>query len=260
MALNIEPTFLPADGPFERGDLERIVEGISISGFGADDFGDIGGGAVASTEPPDTPARGTLWFKRGDGRLYQYVTAFHTVQGEDSASSGSAHWVAISDRRDIIVRYGGQLLGNTGVQDNERYRPHMMWGNCSGYSSLAEGQGFNVMHTIANGDEMSRLFKDFGFPPGFSTETITYPNTTYNILTDIGFCKMMLHSGATGPAPGVFSETGYTGLHNKQNPYTVGALYSYYITESLAAATFSEDFNDFYDVFAFSERRRKDQR
>ena len=113
MALIITPGPVPADS--SRIAVEEVmtafIQGTSITNFGPDEFeGEPVDFITSSTDPPATSSRGrgTVWFARGTGRLYKW--AIEPVQSEFFAPSeagsntgSEGHWVAISDRREMLV-------------------------------------------------------------------------------------------------------------------------------------------------------------
>lgn len=78
--------------------LEAWVTGIQVYDLPVGAF--TGGSLqfiVSSTDAPATNERrnGTLWFKRGEGRLY--------IWDQSQVSGGTKGWLSLSDRRDIWV-------------------------------------------------------------------------------------------------------------------------------------------------------------
>lgn len=106
MTIEITPGPLPDDGT--RINIESVlsafVSGTQIVNFGVDDFsgGDINF-VVSATDPPatDSRTRATLWYKRGEGRLYKWEI-FPFPTGTSGTTDGA--WLAMSDRRDVLVK------------------------------------------------------------------------------------------------------------------------------------------------------------
>ena len=113
MALRITPGPLPADGA--RIKIEQVmtsfVQGTDITNFGPTEFSDGPVGFVVSqTDAPatDTRGRGTMWFARGEGKLYKWtpepVKSAFWSPSEAGVNQSEALWVAISDRKEAMVK------------------------------------------------------------------------------------------------------------------------------------------------------------
>lgn len=98
-------------------EIEAWVNGTTV--FNIPNSAFRGGGlsfVFTSTDPPASADRfpGALWFKRGDGRLYQWSVP----DSPSGLTFTSADWVAVSDRRELWVRLttpvrkGGLLIFN----------------------------------------------------------------------------------------------------------------------------------------------------
>lgn len=102
MALIVVPGPLPDDGTRIHVDrtLDAFINGTNVRNFGPNEFAgneDVNF-VVSQTDAPATSMRsiGMLWFKRGEGVLY-----FWDAQ---NASESIAEWVALSNRKEMVVR------------------------------------------------------------------------------------------------------------------------------------------------------------
>lgn len=100
MALIVRPGPLPTqDG--ERlaveTELQAFVNGTVVTNIGRAQIqnSEVLEFVSSQTDAPDTPGRGTLWFKRGEGRLYTWHL--------NPTGATGGRWIAISDRRERLV-------------------------------------------------------------------------------------------------------------------------------------------------------------
>lgn len=98
--------------------LEAWVSGSSIFDMGPGAFkGGTMAFVVSATDPPalQDRQRGTLWFKRGEGRLYLWDQN-DLPSGASSADERVTNWISISDRRDIWVKATETTFQGTPLQ------------------------------------------------------------------------------------------------------------------------------------------------
>jgi hypothetical protein len=127
MVLKITAGPLPADG--ERMKIEEamtaFVQGTEFTDFGPDEFADGPVGFVVSaTEAPvtDIRDRGTLWFKRGSGKMYKWTP--QAIRSEffspslAGADVSEFQWVAMSDRKEALVKCRWGWLDNMVLRMN----------------------------------------------------------------------------------------------------------------------------------------------
>lgn len=100
MALIVRPGPFPVvDG--ERltveADLQAFVNGTVVTNIGRAQVqnSEVLEFVSSQTDAPDSPGRGTLWFKRGEGRLYSWHL--------NPTGATGGRWIAISDRRERLV-------------------------------------------------------------------------------------------------------------------------------------------------------------
>ncbi len=112
--LIITPGPVPADGTRIKiaEEMTAFVQGTNITSFGNDEFA----GApidfvISATDPPATSARtrATLWFARGEGKLYRWTlepqkSAFWSPSEAASNTGSEGHWLSLSNRRDMLVK------------------------------------------------------------------------------------------------------------------------------------------------------------
>lgn len=248
------PQFILSDGPIERSDLKKFVESVNITELDAANFGAVGL-AVSQTEAPTELSRGTLWFKRGDGRLYLFDNTFYSDQSFDSAYSGDGRWVCMSDRKEILIRRQSRRLGG-GNQDIAPVRPPLLHNLCSGYSGTLAAR--NILSAQVCGNQTDEAYKDFSYPPGFTGATIKASSYDYAVLVELGYGLMPLATGFAGPGPAVLSTTTYTALRADVagGVYKPVNSFGHYVTESVASAVFSDVIGGLYEVFTFQQRPR----
>lgn len=114
MTLRITPGPVPSDGQriVIEDAMRSFIQGTTFTNFGPDEFvGEPVDFVYSNSEPPATNVRtrGTLWFKRGEGRLYRLVVepvrSEVWAPSEAGANTGSeTHWLAMSDRKDQLVK------------------------------------------------------------------------------------------------------------------------------------------------------------
>ncbi len=189
MALEITPGKLDAeDGQRIRPEpvIPDFVRGTKITNFGLDELGAGIGIVISSTEAPSSPRRNTLWFRRGNGRLYKFDIV-------PNASVTEGRWVSLSERRDALVLYNttiasGEVLVRDTTETNMsvigRFNRHLM-------KVVGNRRGDEV---IDAGDHI---------PPYFVAQT---EGTTgdVHVVTEVGYVDTIA-CGATGPAHGVLS-------------------------------------------------------
>lgn len=228
MALEITP------GPFDASDGDRIkpeevitpfVSGTEITSFGLPELKELRNLPVSSTNPPDLAdrTRGTLWFRRGEGRLYKW----------DIIPSGATdgRWVCMSDRKDVLVRYSGSVTaGEILWRDTSVSLPAFQYGRFA-------RQVLNVAGG-ATGNEFDTTPRESFIPPHFVCQTEGVAGQ-YQVVVDRGYHAVSA-VGSTGPSHGTL-EKGVlpTKLVAKADPLPTGdgtITFMAYITESQPAA------------------------
>lgn len=85
--------------------LTAFVNGTTVNGFTLTDFATSPFTMVyTATDPPssDDMQNGLMWFKRGEGAMYQLITRLEAV--DETNTSSEALWVKIADGRQIVAR------------------------------------------------------------------------------------------------------------------------------------------------------------
>lgn len=259
MALTIIPRWVPKDGPGFRAerDLKRFVESVEISGLGASNFGTDLNFVTSQTLEPSGATRGTLWFRRGDGRLYIYDKDFYGSHSYDSSYSGTGLWVALSDRKDLLVR--------TTTSDNATlvltpYWPRIFSGHASSVTTVGTTSYRHVPVAQRRGSFGDVLFKmPVWTSPEERTSAVTIAGPTayrYEVMVDVGYGYMVAAPGTTGPAPLATSDSQYTGPYNPATTYQAGVFWQWYMCQSTQSAAWSNTSPSLYKVFCWPERRR----
>jgi hypothetical protein len=106
MAIKITPGPLVADGTriTVTGDISSFVSGTDVANIGRNEAsaGGILNFVTSATDPPPASQRDrtTLWFARGDGRLYKWTLNPTGVTG--------GRWLSISERREALFHITGE--------------------------------------------------------------------------------------------------------------------------------------------------------
>lgn len=207
MVLRITPGPLPADGA--RIKIEQVmtafVQGTDITNFGPNEFSDGPVGFVISqTEAPatDTRGRGTLWFARGVGKLYKWtpepVRSNLWTPSESGVNQSEALWVAMSDRKEAIVkcRFGWQdnllIRMNTAMsewkfeisQDVQGEPRHTLVMAGTAGTDGAGGTGFGF-------EDMRFQTHSLHCDPVMIAENSAV-ESEYTVVVEAGFCRTMI--------------------------------------------------------------------
>jgi len=256
MALVVTPGFLRAEGPGFKPDrdLKKFVQTTHIAGLSAEEFGTELNFTYSQTDAPATLLRdpGTLWFRRGEGHLYMWDTAWHGVAelSIDTQYSGQGMWVSVSDRKEFInrnrsfaaftterdIRNGAMLAsGDTGSRGHPRQ---------------------DVSHTGRSGDIRSALFGGLsdGFDASYVTISAGATAYKYERLVDVGYGQIFALPGQQAPGAGCFDSTAWTGVVFSSAPYASTRQYFAHVTESVASTAIGTR----YRAFIFTEARRFD--
>lgn len=259
MTLEITPRWIPKDGPGFRPerDLRRFVENVDISGFGASNFESNLSFVTAQTEEPSGATRGSLWFKRGDGRLYIYDMDFYGPHSYDSAYTGTGLWVALSDRKEVLVRL---YTSDNATLTITPYWPSVFSAFASASTNVTTQTYRHVPQTQRRGSFGDRLFKmPVWRDIADRTSAVTLSGPTeyrYEVVVDVGYGVMIAAPGTTGPAPLATSDAQYTGPYNPSAPYEGNEFFQWYMVESTYSAMWSNSSPAFYKTFCWAERRR----
>ena len=106
MALVITPGPLPEDGT-EIAVRDTLTEFVNNTNIANIDFSAFQGSklnlVVSATDPPATELRnrGTLWFKRGQGTLYQWLIDANITEANVTNTQGM--WRRLSDGREFLA-------------------------------------------------------------------------------------------------------------------------------------------------------------
>ena len=212
MTIVVTPGPLPDDGTRIKVDptLDAFVQGTVITNIGAEQFGS---GAdvsfvVTATDPPATSARtnGMLWYRRGEGVLYMW--------DNQQAAQGIALWVAVSNRKEMVVR----------VQSGPARRGSVMWLDSGGVGAFTEYHGIQVganrmvMKVQATeGDSTLQSLRAYPVPPYLvctSDVSQSFEVTgasgvgagAYQTAVELGYCQARVYGGAgVGPGHGVLT-------------------------------------------------------
>lgn len=219
MALDITPGPLPDDGQAVdvSPDLTAFVEGTTFDNFDLDNFTNTWTPfLISQTEPPAAAFRrpGTLWFKRGEGRLYMWTTALPssaTIVGPDVGAdppvatgevvwpAPGADWVSLSDRREVYVRY----FGNASEQWVPPYGiVSLGWGSSLpplGYS----GPDVNPRSLLPRARSWGTQIQPVQFFA--NTTSVSLPGRTHVVMRghDLGYRFLTVASDYTGPGYGI---------------------------------------------------------
>lgn len=211
MALVVVPGPVPDDGTrinVDR-DLDNFINNTVVRNFGPAQF--VGNEdvnfVVSSTEPPATSTRTTpvLWFKRGEGVLY-----FWDAQ---QASESLAEWVAISNRKEMVVRIqsGPTKLGSVVWLDTGAGQ-----GQFTEYYGMQVGERM-VMKACATEISIPVLpLRQLPVPPFFITKEavpLTFAVTSFSGVGD-GVFKSVVQLGyhkaqvsGNGPGAGIMQSS-----------------------------------------------------
>jgi hypothetical protein len=190
--------------------LENWIAGTSVYGLGA---GAFKGGTlqfvISSTDPPDLNHRqpGTLWFKRGEGRLYIWDQS-DLPSGVSDAGAQNVNWLSLSDRRDIWVQTVEALPAGTPLY--------------FAYSHPQSGTGADLFtetaHSLASADDdpfygrTLWTMSAFAGPNGTTgLKSCMTDSVVFTLLdtsssgakaraVEFGFCDVLMASGDTGIA------------------------------------------------------------
>lgn len=204
MALKITPGPLPADGTrFKIEDmLTTFVQGTEITNFGPEEFGAAADVSfvISATDPPATNirSRGTLWFARGDGHLYQWTV--HPSPTEAPTAVTEASWVAISDRREILVR----VLRPVAAGETMRWSAeNSNVSNFPGFGvELSEDGRYTPIYSASTATDVDWSTFRTGWWIDPVLVSVTDSDGPFVIATEFGFCSALVTGpGAQSEAP-----------------------------------------------------------
>lgn len=257
--MQIIPRWVPKDGPGFRParDLKRFVENVEISGLGASNFESNLSFVTAQTLEPSAATRGSLWFKCGDGRLYIYDMDFYGPYGHDSAYTGTGLWVALSDRKEVLVRL---YTSNSPTLVISPYWPTIFSAFASASTNVSTQQFRHIPQTQRRGGFGDLIFKMPLWRDAVDrTSAVTLAGPTeyrYEVVVDVGYGVMVAAPGTTGPAPLATSDAQYTGPYNPASPYAGDEFFQWYMVQSTYSAMWSNTSPVVYQTFTWAERRR----
>lgn len=211
MALIVVPGPVPNDGTrinVDR-DLDNFINNTVVRNFGPAEF--VGNEdvnfVVSQTDAPATSTRtnGMLWFKRGEGVLYFWDS--------QQASESIAEWVAISNRKEMVVR----------VQSGPTKLGSVVWMDTgAGQGAFTELYGVQVADRMVMKVQATEssdnfvLLRQLPVPPFFITKeavAMTYAVTGYSGVGD-GVFKSVVQLGyykaqvsGTGPGAGIMQSS-----------------------------------------------------
>jgi hypothetical protein len=183
MTLIIDPGPLPDDGTRINVDreLDRFINNTNVRNFGPEQFAnnqDVNF-VVSQTDAPATGARtpgSTLWFKRGEGVMYLWDA--------QQASESIAQWVAISNRKEMVVHLqsGPALKGSVVWLDTG-----VLQGQFTEYYGKQVGTNRMVMKVQATEHELglgnNKIVRMLQVPPFLITKEaveMTFPVTSFS--------------------------------------------------------------------------------
>jgi len=220
MAIQITPGPLPADGARIKIEeaLTAFVQGTTITNFGAEEFeGEPIDFVISQTDAPSTDSRtrGTLWFARGEGKLYKWtpepVDSGNYFPSEPGTNQSEFQWMAMSDRREQMVRC------RWGWGQYERLRPNTTASEWAMTEDVSQERWSLIMCATAQTDgPVNTGNGDYGWVPTTMDETFhlthaefigpamisTDTNTDgqYAVVVDCGFATALVNgSGCNGP-------------------------------------------------------------
>jgi len=188
----IVPGFLPPDGTRinVQDVLDTFVGGTRIFDFNVENFADSSMSfLVSQTEAPSEEQihRGLLWFKRGEGVMYRWVTR------QDTSATGS--WVASSVRKERLVQMRhtvepGEVLWSD--PSPSEYKVHTSYGDDFPYTKYSGGSHTFLSDGIYTADSNATAaahwedMKTRPIPPFvIANESVAASN--FGVVTELGF-------------------------------------------------------------------------
>lgn len=199
MALSITPGTLRAEGPGFVPDThyKEFVQTTDIEGFAPENFDRDANTAIhfiaSSTDPPasNSRSRSMFWFKRGEGRLYTWDSAWNNCD----VTNPIGYWLAASDRKDILVRWFDGEAPGTDFWHLAPYGPVAIQGHACSASNVAQHGG--MRRFVPNGHRtQTRWYKNVIS----GTDVSQAPEDVLMLpCTEIGYCWAGMHSNVSGP-------------------------------------------------------------
>lgn len=260
MPLTVTPGVLRSEGPgFDPArDLKRFVETTEFTDLDSDNFAENVNFITVATDAPATAERtdGMLWFKCGEGRLYQWETSFYNpVSGEpeEAQYSGSGMWLARSDRRELIgrTRVFGAFVDNGYI----RHLGALASGDSGANGELRQDVVFTGQGSGGTGWRNGKLvgYADDG-ELGFESSYASIPNGEYRYerFVDVGYGILPVWASQSLPNNLIFNDSRITGAIPYSQPYDTNVCYFAHGVESVANTTTQQRVK----AFIFTEGRR----
>ncbi len=213
MTLRVTPGPVPADGTriIIAEAMGDFIRGTRFTNFGPDEFvGEPIDFIISATEPPatDVRTRATLWFARGQGKLYRWTyepqkSEFWAPSEAASNTGSDAHWLAISDRRDMLVKSRWSWNAFERVRVNSAFSE---WKMEQSVDIAGEPRFTLVCTSTANTDaaagggmgwEDARFMGVHNHIDPFFVALTTAATNSYAPVCDVGFCDAYVR----GPGP-----------------------------------------------------------
>jgi hypothetical protein len=202
MTLEITPGTLRNEGPgfIPQTHFKGFIETTDVVNFGPEQFERDTNNAIhfifSATDPPATNSRSRslLWYRRGDGRMYAWDNAWQ----DTNASLSVGLWVAVSDRKDLVVR---RTDGNTWPNDDGYHHSPFSLYMPQGHSSCNTNETNQhggvprfVPHVSQTG--LMRWNKFFVLDTNAS---MAYSDEDFQVMTELGYCWAGIHTNSSGP-------------------------------------------------------------
>ena len=219
MALIVTPGPVPQDGTRIRiaEEMTAFVQGTDITGFGKDNFVDAPiDFVISATDPPatDSRTRGTFWFARGEGTLYNWqaepIQSGNFSPSEAGSNVSQAHWISVSNRKEIMVKSrwgwaaGEKIQMNGAISEWKMSQSELIDGqsrftmvmSSTSPTNNATGEGMDFVDAVG-------LTQAAQCDPFFTTKEAAVDGQ-YAIVVDCGFADVKVAGpGSNGVHPQV---------------------------------------------------------
>lgn len=206
MTIKVSPGPVPADGSRiqVQQTMDRFVGGTRVFDFSEENFVDADLKFLTSqTEAPASPSRGTMWFKRGEGRLRQWMP--HPT---DSGASGA--WVKLSCERELLAKIRhpvspGELLW----MDTSPSEPHLgvneqdslVFMNLAGALAVFDTETDLSFYAVGNQTSASVHWDDLRTRPAppFFIALDTATTAQFAVVHELGYASIKYTGASDSP-------------------------------------------------------------